>query len=125
MKKEKEVTKRIPTVDELVANGLKALNEFLKMDQEQIDKIVHAMTLAGLDNYLTLAKLAVEETKRGNVEDSHKICLPRYYHSIRTKSVGYEKTLKLRSVEPVGVVAASSVTNPTSTPCSRPYMHWS
>ena len=86
MKKEKEVTKRIPTVDELVANGLKALNEFLKMDQEQIDKIVHAMTLAGLDNYLTLAKLAVEETKRGNVEDKaikNMFATEYIYHSIK------------------------------------------
>jgi acetaldehyde dehydrogenase/alcohol dehydrogenase len=124
MKKEKEVTKRIPTVDELVANGLKALNEFLKMDQEQIDKIVHAMTLAGLDNYLTLAKLAVEETKRGNVEDKaikNMFATEYIYHSIKDqKSVGIidENDMEgyVEVAEPVGVVAGvTPVTNPTST----------
>ncbi|NLL33833.1 MAG: bifunctional acetaldehyde-CoA/alcohol dehydrogenase [Clostridiales bacterium] len=124
MKKEKEVTKRIPTVDELVANGLKALNEFLKMDQEQIDKIVHAMTLAGLDNYLTLAKLAVEETKRGNVEDKaikNMFATEYIYHSIKgQKSVGIidENDMEgyVEVAEPVGVVAGvTPVTNPTST----------
>ena len=132
MKKEKEVTKRIPTVDELVANGLKALNEFLKMDQEQIDKIVHAMTLAGLDNYLTLAKLAVEETKRGNVEDKaikNMFATEYIYHSIKDqKSVGIidENDMEgyVEVAEPVGVVAGvTPVTNPTSTTLFKALMH--
>lgn len=51
------------------------------MDQEQVDKIVKAMTLAGLDKHMELAKLAVEETGRGVYEDKiTKICsLPNIF----------------------------------------------
>ena len=35
-------------IDKLVANAQKALDEYMKMDQEQVDKIVHAMAIAGL-----------------------------------------------------------------------------
>ena len=56
-------------IDQLVANAQKALEEYMKLDQEQIDKIVHAMALAGLDNHMRLAKIAFEETGRGVVED--------------------------------------------------------
>jgi len=33
----------------LVAKGNEALSEFMTMKQEQVDRIVKAMTLAGLD----------------------------------------------------------------------------
>ena len=33
-------------IDQLVANAQKALEEYMKLDQEQVDKIVHAMALA-------------------------------------------------------------------------------
>ena len=36
-------------IDQLVANAQKALEEYMKLDQEQVDKIVHAMALAGLE----------------------------------------------------------------------------
>mgnify|MGYP007076800731 CR=1 FL=1 len=39
-------------IDQLVANAQKALEEYMKLDQEQVDKIVHAMALAGLDNHM-------------------------------------------------------------------------
>lgn len=56
-------------VDVLVKNAELALKEYITFDQEKIDKIVYAMSLAGLDNYMTLAKMAVEETGRGVFED--------------------------------------------------------
>ena len=46
-----------------------ALKEFMTLDQEQVDNIVKAMTLAGLDKHMLLAKMAVEETGRGVYED--------------------------------------------------------
>ncbi len=46
-------------IDILVRNAEEALKEFLKMDQEQINEIVHAMTLAGLENHFKLAKMGV------------------------------------------------------------------
>lgn len=124
MKNKKNTTNKVLTVDELVANAKVALQEFLKMDQEQIDKIVHAMTLAGLDNYMTLSKLAVEETGRGVVEDKaikNMFATEYIYHSIKDqKSVGIVEENDLEGyvevAEPVGVVAGvTPVTNPTST----------
>ena len=56
-------------IDGYVAKAQKALNEFMALNQEQIDAIVKAMTLAGLDKHMELAKMAVEETGRGVYED--------------------------------------------------------
>ena len=56
-------------INALVENAEKALQTYVTMDQEQIDKIVYAMTLAGLDHHRELAKLAHEETGRGVYED--------------------------------------------------------
>jgi len=111
-------------IDKLVANAEKALKEYLALNQEQVDKIVHEMTLKGLDNHMYLAKLAVEETGRGVFEDKviKNIFATEYiYHSIKNeKSVGIieENTLEgyVEVAEPVGVVAGvTPVTNPTST----------
>ena len=56
-------------VDALVKKGLKALEEFEKLDQKQIDHIVAKASIAALNKHLVLAKMAVEETGRGLVED--------------------------------------------------------
>ena len=56
-------------IDGYVAKAQKALDEFMALNQEQIDTIVKAMTLAGLDKHMELAKMAVEETGRGVYED--------------------------------------------------------
>lgn len=111
-------------IDQLVANAEKALKEYLTLSQEQVDKIVHEMTLKGLDNHMYLAKLAVEETGRGIFEDKviKNIFSTEYiYHSIKNeKSVGIIEENDLEGyvevAEPVGVVAGvTPVTNPTST----------
>jgi acetaldehyde dehydrogenase/alcohol dehydrogenase len=111
-------------VNRLVANAEVALKEYMKLDQEKVDKIVHGMTLAGLDNHMSLAKLAYEETGRGVFEDKviKNIFSTEYiYHSIKDeKSVGIIEENDLEGyvevAEPVGVVAGvTPVTNPTST----------
>ena len=111
-------------IDELVANAQKALAEYMKLDQEQVDNIVHAMALAGLDEHTRLARLAVEETGRGVYEDKviKNIFATEYiWHSIKyEKSVGVidENDMEgyIEVAEPVGVVAGvTPVTNPTST----------
>ena len=56
-------------VDNHVQKALKALEQFMDMTQEQVDKIVEAMTVAGQENHTRLAKMAVEETGRGVYED--------------------------------------------------------
>ncbi len=43
-------------VDRLVQNAQQALKEYMELDQEQVDKIVHAMTLAGLDKHMLLGE---------------------------------------------------------------------
>ena len=111
-------------IDQLVANAQKALEEYMKLDQEQVDKIVHAMALAGLDNHIPLAKLAYEETGRGVMEDKiikNMFASEYIWHDIKyAKTVGIvdENDMEgyVEVAEPVGVVAGvTPVTNPTST----------
>ncbi|WP_415484100.1 hypothetical protein, partial [Bifidobacterium psychraerophilum] len=56
-------------VDTLVSRGLVALNKFERLNQEQVDRIVAKASIAALNQHLVLARLAVEETGRGLVED--------------------------------------------------------
>ena len=56
-------------VNTLVANGLTALDDFRKLNQEQIDYIVAKASIAALDKHGVLAMPAVEETGRGVFED--------------------------------------------------------
>nr|WP_227013588.1 bifunctional acetaldehyde-CoA/alcohol dehydrogenase [Paenibacillus psychroresistens] len=111
-------------VNRLVKQAIAAQEEFMKMDQEQIDHIVQHMALAGLDRHMVLAKHAIEETGRGVYEDkiTKNIFATEYiYHSIKAeKTVGviednpYEHYQKV--AEPVGIIAGvTPVTNPTST----------
>ena len=111
-------------IDTLVSNAHKALDEFMSFDQEKVDAIVKAMTLAGLDKHMELAKMAVEETGRGVYEDKitkNMFATEYVYHSIKKeKTVGViaENDIEDYEIiaEPVGVVCGvTPVTNPTST----------
>ena len=111
-------------INELVERAKIASKEYLKLNQEQVDKIVKAMSMAGLEHHMELAKLAVEETGRGVYEDKitkNMFATEYIYHSIK-----YEKTVGVISeneeegyveiAEPVGIIAGvTPVTNPTST----------
>ena len=111
-------------VDELVQKAKVALEEYRKLNQEQIDEITKAMALAGLSNQMKLAKMAVDETGRGIFEDkvTKNIFSTEYiYHSIKhEKTVGIiednEDEGYIEVAEPVGIVAGvTPTTNPTST----------
>ena len=54
---------------EALAKCRAAQEKFATYTQEQVDKIVEAMTVAGQENHTRLAKMAVEETGRGVYED--------------------------------------------------------
>lgn len=119
-----EITKKIASIDILIERAQEALGQYMQMTQEQIDNIVRAMALAGLENQLYLAQLAVEETGMGIVEDkvTKNIFATEYiYHSIKyEKTVGvveeneYENYAEI--AEPVGIIAGiTPSTNPTST----------
>jgi acetaldehyde dehydrogenase/alcohol dehydrogenase len=111
-------------IDQLVKNATKALESYMQMNQEQVDKMVHAMTLAGLNDHLRLAKMAVEETGRGVFEDKvikNMFATEYIWHSIKNqKTVGIvdenEAEGYVEVAEPVGIIAGvTPVTNPTST----------
>lgn len=111
-------------VNQLVENGLQALDDFLKLDQDHVDYIVAKCSVAALDKHGELAKLAIEETKRGVFEDKATknlfACEYVVNHMRHLKSVGVIKEDEVQGLtyvaEPVGVVAGvTPVTNPTST----------
>ena len=111
-------------VDALVKKGLKALDEFEKLDQKQVDHIVAKASVAALNKHLVLAKMAVEETHRGLVEDKATknifACEHVTNYLAGQKTVGIIREDDVMGIdeiaEPVGVVAGvTPVTNPTST----------
>ena len=56
-------------VNELVNKALVCLKEYDVFTQEQIDYIVAKASVAALDAHGDLAKIAIDETKRGVFED--------------------------------------------------------
>ena len=111
-------------VDALVKKGLKALDEFASFDQDKIDNIVAKMSVAGLDAHGDLARMAIEETKRGVFEDKatkNLFACEYVVNNMRhTKTVGIIKEDPVTGIteiaEPVGVICGvTPVTNPTST----------
>ncbi|AET61564.1 bifunctional acetaldehyde-CoA/alcohol dehydrogenase [Paenibacillus terrae HPL-003] len=111
-------------IQTLIDRGNRAQQAFMSMNQEQIDEIVQAMALAGMDKHMHLAKLAVEETGRGVYEDKitkNMFATEYVYHSIKNeKTVGVIEDNDFDSfqkiAEPVGIIMGiTPVTNPTST----------
>ena len=111
-------------VDDLVAKAKKASEEYLQLNQEQVNNIIKAMALAGLEKHMELAKMAIEETGRGIYEDKitkNMFATEYIYHSIKyDKTVGIidenEEEGYVSIAEPVGIIAGvTPVTNPTST----------
>ena len=111
-------------INSLVERANKASEEYKKLDQSTVDKIVKKMSMAGLDNHMKLAKMAIEETGRGIYEDKitkNMFATEYIYHSIKYhKTVGIvdenEEEGYTLIAEPIGVIAGvTPVTNPTST----------
>lgn len=111
-------------IDDLMVKAKKSSMEYTKLTQEDVDRITKAMSMAGLEHHMELAKMAVEETKRGIYEDKitkNMFATEYIYHSIkydktvgvitRNEEEGYEEI-----AEPIGIIAGvTPVTNPTST----------
>lgn len=126
-KNDQMVPKIIDSVDGLSAkmNAMrKAQKIFAAYSQEQVDKIFFAAASAANKMRLPLAKMAVEETGMGIVED--KVIKNNYaseyiYNAYKdTKTVGVVEEDKeygiKRIAEPIGLIAAViPTTNPTST----------
>jgi acetaldehyde dehydrogenase/alcohol dehydrogenase len=111
-------------LDGFVERAQKASTALRELDQEAVDRIVWAMTVAGLEHAVELAELAMEETHFGVLEDKvikNYIATEFLYDYLKDKkSVGVidedpERALEFVA-EPIGVVLALlPITNPTST----------
>lgn len=111
-------------IDQLVGKGVKALEKFLELDQEQVNYIVAKASVAALDKHGTLAKLAIEETKRGVFEDKATKNLFACEHVINNMRhlktvgiIGEDEVNGLTMIaDPLGVICGiTPTTNPTST----------
>lgn len=125
MAKGKEQKVDIPQfIDETVAKAKQALEDFMALDQEQIDHIVTKASIAALDQHGVLAKHAVEDTGRGVFEDKATknlfACEHVTNHMRHLKTVGIIDRDEAKGLtyiaEPVGVICGIvPTTNPTST----------
>ncbi|MBO0449482.1 bifunctional acetaldehyde-CoA/alcohol dehydrogenase [Enterococcus sp. MJM12] len=124
LEKEVKVIDTDAVIDDLAAKANAAAKQMENFTQEQVDKIVHEMAMAALDKHMPLAKMAVEETGRGIVED--KAIKNMYASEYIWNSIKHDKTVGIIGEDkqkglievagPVGVVAAVvPTTNPTST----------
>lgn len=117
----------VNTIDDLnvVIDRVKTAQEVLATyTQEQVDKIFTAMALAANNARIPLAKMAVEETGMGVVEDKvikNHFAAEEIYNKYRdVKTCGVierdETNGFTKLAEPVGVIAGViPTTNPTST----------
>ena len=121
---ENEELKIKNSINQLIEKAKIASKEYMKLNQEQVNNIVKAMSMAGLENHMKLAKMAVGETGRGVYEDKitkNLFATDYIYHSIKyDKTVGVieenDEDDYIKIAEPIGIIAGvTPVTNPTST----------
>jgi acetaldehyde dehydrogenase/alcohol dehydrogenase len=115
---------RIAYLERLVAQGRSAAAVFSQFTQEEVDRIVKAIVVAGLGQAQHLARLAIEETRLGVLEDKaikNMVATEFVYNYVRDKrSVGVIHEFPDRGVvevaEPIGLIfSVTPITNPTST----------
>ena len=122
--KETKIVNSVETLLEKIKEVREAQRIFSTYTQEQVDKIFFAASVAANQARIPLAKMAVEETGMGVVED--KVIKNHYaseyiYNAYKdTKTCGVverdESFGYTRVAEPIGLVAAViPTTNPTST----------
>ncbi len=119
-----EIVDSVEQFEKLLSSVREAQKVFATYSQEQVDKIFFEAAMAANKARIPLAKLAVEETGMGVVED--KVIKNHYaseyiYNAYRnTKTCGVleeDKSYGIKKIaEPIGVVGAViPTTNPTST----------
>src|SRR6185295_76922 len=115
---------RIAYLEGLVRRGKTAAAVFTQFTQQDVDAIVKAMVLAGLDQAQYLARLAIEETRLGVLEDKaikNMVATEFVYNYVKDKpSVGVIREFPERGLveiaEPIGLIfSLIPITNPTST----------
>ncbi|MBQ2910521.1 MAG: bifunctional acetaldehyde-CoA/alcohol dehydrogenase [Bacilli bacterium] len=114
----------IETLENALSRVRKAQEKFSKYSQEQVDKIFQAAAIAANKARIPLAKMAVEETGMGVIED--KIIKNHYASEYIYNKYRNEKTCGVveedsaygikKVLEPIGLIGAViPTTNPTST----------
>ncbi|MDR3747977.1 MAG: bifunctional acetaldehyde-CoA/alcohol dehydrogenase [Acidobacteriota bacterium] len=115
---------RVAYLEGLVSQARAAAAVFTQYTQEDVDHIVKPMVLAGLEQAQYLARLAIEETKLGVVEDKaikNMVATEFVYDYVKDKrTVGVIREFPERGVvevaDPIGVIfSLTPITNPTST----------
>src|SRR5690242_15423113 len=108
----------------LVREGRTAAAVFTQFTQPDVDRIVKAMVLAALPQAQELARLAIEETRLGVLEDKtikNMVATEFVYDYVKDKcSVGVIREFPERGLqevaEPIGLIfSITPVTNPTAT----------
>ncbi len=121
---ERQIVDGVEALEATIARVKAAQRVFATYTQEQVDKIFKAAAIAANQARIPLAKMAVEETGMGVVED--KVIKNNYaaeyiYNAYKnTKTCGVieeDKAYGVKKIaEPLGVIAAViPTTNPTST----------
>lgn len=124
MENERKIIDGVDSLEQALAGIKEAQKKYAHYTQEQVDKIFFAAASAANKQRIPLAKLAVEETGMGVVED--KVIKNNYaseyiYNAYRhTKTCGVieeDAAYGIKKIaEPIGVIAAViPTTNPTST----------
>ncbi len=109
---------------DLLIKADKAFQVYKTFSQEKIDRIVAAMSAAGLEHADRLGEMAVEETGIGNVPDKkikNRFAARNVYESIKHEKtigfIGHDPVKQVSEVGmPVGIICGIiPTTNPTST----------
>ena len=115
---------RVSYLEKIVGQAKTAAAVFTQFTQEDVDRIVKAMVVAGLEQAQHLARMAVDETKLGVMEDKvikNMVASEFVYDYVKDKrTVGVIRELPERNLmeiaEPIGVLfSLTPITNPTST----------
>ena len=122
--KEYKIVEDVESFKEAFDRVKKAQEEFSKFSQEKVDEIFKAAAIAANQARIPLAKMAVEETGMGVVEDkviknhyASEYIYNKYKNEKTCGVIEEDKAYGLKKVaEPIGVIAAViPTTNPTST----------
>ena len=120
----KPTEERMAYLEGLVRQAKTAAAIFTQYTQDDVDSIVKAVVLAGLEHAQPLARVAIEETRIGVLEDKvikNMVATECVYNYIRDKTtVGPIREFPERGLvelaEPIGVIfSLIPITNPTST----------
>lgn len=124
MEKKYEIVDSLEKLNQRMEELRQAQRIYATYTQEQVDKIFLAASLAANQARIELAKLAVEETKMGVVEDkviknhyASEYIYNKYRNTVTCGVIEEDKAYGIKKIaEPIGIIAAViPTTNPTST----------